>query len=821
METLRKDLRYAFRMLVKTPGFTLIAVLALGLGIGANTAIFSVFDGMLWRPLPAKHPEELVVVAAKTNGLDFPAGLSYPDFLDYRELKQAFADVSVMTPSPVNLGVDGRAERAWTEFVSGNFFSLLQIDPVRGRFFAPDEGWVKGKDLLMVLSYKFWQSRFGGDTSAVGKTVLVNNRAFTIIGVAPKDFHGTYFFIDPDFYLPVTTIPVMVNDSGKFLEDRGTGEFRVLARLQAGVSPEQAKAAAAPLDARLAQDYPDSHKGFALQVYPELKARPEPGLVAEFMPKLVAIFMSLVGLVLLIACANVANLILTRANGRRKEIATRTALGASPWRVTRQLLTESVMLSLTGGIAGVLIARWAAMGLMSIHVPTDVPLRLFDIRMDYRMFAFCFAVALVTGIAAGIIPALRTSRADLADTLKEGGRSGSSAGSHNRVRNALVVAQVAVSLLLLAGAGFFIRSFENSAHADMGFRVDHTLMLSMDLRLQNYNEQRGQQFYEQLRDRVKARPGVREAAFTANIPMGYDASAENIFPEGQGLSNKSQAETVFGNYVQPEYFRTLGVPVSKGREFTRLDRADSPRVAIVNEAFAKKFWPGQEAIGKTFQVERDGPKVQIVGITPTGKYLFLYESPTPFLYLPLAQKYSTRATLLVYSDGDPHRLIEAVREEVRGLDPTLPLYDVGTMDDHVRYGKPLLPARLGAMLVGAFGLLGLILASVGVYGVISYSVSQRTQELGIRTALGARPLNVISMVLKQGMSLSLIGLGIGVTLAFLMLRALRSVLYGVGSTDLPTLAAVSSLLLFVAFVASYIPALRATRVDPVIALRHE
>jgi predicted permease len=821
METLAKDLRHAFRMLVKSPGFTLIAVLALALGIGANTAIFSVFDGMLWRALPAKNPEQLVVLASKTTGIDFPVNLSYPDFLDYRELKQVFADVCIMTPSPVNLGVDGRSERAWTEFVSGNFFSLLGVDPARGRFFAPDEGWLKGKDPLLVLSYKFWQSRFGGEPGAVGKTVMINNRIFTIIGVAPENFHGTYFFIDPDFYLPATMIPLMVNDSGKFLEDRTSAEFRTLARLRPGVTPEQAKAAAAPTDARLAQDYPDSHKGFTLEVYPELKARPEPGLIAEFMPKLVAVFMSLVGLVLLIACANVANLILARANGRRKEIATRTALGASPWRVTQQLLTETVLLSLTGGIAGLLLARWAALGLMSIHVPSDIPLRLFDMRMDYRMFAFCFAVALLTGVAAGIIPALRTSRADLADTLKEGGRSGSSAGSHNRVRNALVVAQVAVSLLLLAGAGFFIRSFQNSANSDMGFRVDHTLMVSMDLRLQGYTEQRGQQFYEQLRDRVKARSGVRDVAFAANIPMGYDTGAENIFPEGQVASSKFQTELVFANYVQPEYSRTLGVAVIEGREFSKLDNATGPRVAIVNQSFANKFWPGQDPIGKTFQTERDGPKIQIVGLTRTGKYLFLYESPQAYVYFPLAQKYSSHATLLVHTDGDPHRLLEPVREEVRQLDSTLPLYDIGTMDEHVRYGKPLLPARLGAMLVGAFGLLGLILASVGVYGVISYSVSQRTQELGIRAALGARPGNVIYMVLRQGMSLSLIGMAIGVTIAFLMLRAMRSVLYGVGTTDLPTLAAVSLLLLMVAFIASYIPALRATKVDPVIALRHE
>jgi predicted permease len=820
METLGKDLRYAFRMLLKSPGFTLIAVLALALGIGANTAIFTVFDGMLWRPLPAKNPSELVVLATKTSGFDWPNNLSYPDFLEYRALKQVFADVSAEAPSPVNLGVDGRGERAWTEFVSGNFFSLLGLEAARGRTFAPDEGWVKGRDPLMVLSYKFWQHRFAGDPSVVGRTVQVNNRAFTIIGVAPEKFHGTYYFIDPDFYLPITMIPLMVNDSSGVLENRYDANFRILARLQPGVTAERAKAAAAPTDLRLAQQYPDTHKAFSLFVYPELKARPEPG-VGEFMSKVVVVFMSLVGLVLLIACANVANLILARANGRRKEIATRAALGASPWRMIRQLLTESVLLSLVGGVAGLLLAYWAALGLMSMHVPTDIPLRLFDLRMDYRIFAFCFVIALLTGVAAGIIPALRTSRTDIAETLKEGGRSGGASASHNRLRSTLVIAQVAVSLLLLAGAGFFIHSFQNSAHADMGFRMDHTLMVSVDLRLQNYTEQRGQQFYEQLRDRVKNRDGVRNAAVTSFIPMGYDNAAVSVFTQGQISADKSQVESVLSNSVQPEYFRTLGVPVIQGREFNALDNAAAPRVAIVNEAFAKKIWPGQDAVGKTFQTERYGPTVQVVGLTRTGKYLFLYEQPVTYVYFPMAQRYQSSATLLVYSDGDPLRLVEPVRAEVRQLDSTLPLYNVTTMEAHVRFGKPLLPARLGAMLVGAFGLLGLALASVGVYGVISYSVSQRTQELGIRAALGARPRDVIGMVLRQGLSLTLAGMGIGLVLAFLLLRGLRSVLYGVGSTDTPTLAVVSVLLLLVAFVASCIPAFRATKIDPIAALRHE
>ena len=820
METLVKDLRYAFRMLVKSPGFTLIAVLTLALGIGANTAIFSIFDGMLWRPLPAKDPNELVVLAAKTSGFDLPNNLSYPDFLDYRGLKQVFADVSAEVPSPVNLGIDGRAERAWTEFVSGNFFSVLGIEAVRGRTFAPDEGWVKGKDPLMVLSYKFWQQRFDADPGVVGKTVHVNNRAFTIIGVAPEKFHGTYYFIDPDFYLPAAMLPLMALDSGGILEDRGDPDFRILARLQPGVSPEQAKAAAGPTDLRLAQQYPNSHKAFSLYVYPELKARPEPGL-GEFMSKVVVVFMALVGLVLLIACANVANLILCRASARRKEIATRAALGASPWRVIRQLLTESILLSVAGGVAGLLLARWAAFGLMSIHVPTDIPLRLFDLRMDYRIFGFSFLVALLTGVFAGIIPAVRTSRTDLAETLKEGGRAGGGAASHNRLRGILVVAQVAVSLVLLAGAGFFVRSLQNSAHMNMGFRADHLLMTSMDLRLQGYTEQRGQQFYEQLRERVKARPGVRDAAVSAFIPMGYNNAGVSIFLPDQAGANKSQVETALSNSVQSGYFRTVGVPVIQGREFNSGDTASSPRVAIINEAMAKKIWPGQDPIGKTFQIERGGPAIQVVGTTGTGKYVFLYESPSAYVYFPMSQSYRSSATLMVYSESDPLQLVGPIREEVRALDATLPLYNVTTMEAHVRDGKPLLPARLGAMLVGAFGLLGLLLASVGVYGVISYSVSQRTQELGIRAALGARPGNVIAMVLRQGMSLSLIGMGIGLILAFLLQRGMRSVLYGVGSTDIPTLAMVSAMLLLVAFIASYIPALRATRVNPVIALRHE
>jgi len=821
MEDFLKDLRYALRMLLKSPGFTLIAVLALGLGIGANTAIFSVFNGMLWRPLPVKDPQQLVVVVSKSRNVEFPLNLSYPDFQDYRQLKAVFSDLIAYTSNSVNLGVAGNPERAWAELVSGNYFSMLGLEAVRGRTFAPDEGWVPGKDPIMVLSYKFWQRRFGGDPSVIGQTVQVNQRAFTIIGVAPESYHGAYYFLEPDFYIPLTTLGLLDPTQSDDLNKRSAAFLRVLGRLQPGVTPLQAMAAAEPLDHRLEQEFPDFHKGLSLLVVPELKARPEPGLVAGFMSTTALIFMLLVGLVLLIACANVANLILARANARRKEFATRTALGASRGRMIRQLLTESVLLSAFGGILGLLIARWAALALMSIHLPTDIPIRLFDLQMDWRIFAFTFLAAIFTGLIAGLVPAFQSSRADIADTLKAGGRSGGASAGHYVFRNGLVVSQVAVSLLLLACAGFFIRSLENSSHVDMGFRVDHTLMMSVDLGLQRYTEDRGQQFYKQLAERVRSLPGVRDATFAAYIPMGYDNSLVNIFPEGQAIDDKTKTETAWDDEVQPSYFRTLGTPVIEGREFTEADSATSQKVAIIDEAFAKKIWPGQDPIGKNFRIKKDGPPIQVVGLTRTGKYLFLYETPQPYVYFPMAQRYESAATLFVHTEGGPEQILPAVRDQIRQLDAGLPVYSVNTMAAHVEYGKPLLPARLGAMLVGAFGLLGLVLASVGVYGVVSYSVSQRTQEIGIRTALGAQRSHVLGMVLKQGMSMALVGIGIGIVLSFLLFRGLASMLYGVKSTDLVTLSAVSAMLLAVAFVASYVPALRATRVDPVVALREQ
>ena len=819
LETLIKDFRFSFRMLVKSPAFTLIAVLALGFGIGANTAIFSVFNGMLWRPLPVKDPQQLVSVTQNKPGQAFPYPLSYPDFLDYRDLKTSFSDLAAFVPSPINFDAGDRPERAWTGFVSGNYFAMLEVEAIRGRTFSKEEGWVPGKDPLMVLGYKFWQHRFGGDPRVVGQTVQVNQHVFTIIGILPQNFHGTYYFIDPDFYIPLTMSPTLVPSNSEILQDRDGPNFRVIGRLQPGVTADQAQAAAEPIDRRLADLYSGSHKGVSLRVEPELRTRAAPGL-GSFMSKLSAVFMALVGLVLLIACANVANLILARANGRRREIATRIALGATRWRMIRQLLTESTLLALLGGLAGILLARWVAAGLLSIRLPTDIPIRLFDLEMDWRIFAYSFVAAMLTGLIAGIIPALQTSRTDLAQTLKEGGRAGGGAGRH-RLRNILVVAQVSVSLLLLACAGFFTRSFQNSARVDMGFRVENVLLLSMDVGLQGYSEQRGQQFYQQIADGVKALPGVRSAAISSSIPMGYRNSIINVYlPEHAG-SGKSQVESSLSNSVQPGYFGAAGVPVIQGREFTVADTATSPQVAIVNEAFAKKIWPGQDPIGKTFQREKNGPVIQVVGVTRTGKYLFLYEPPQLCVYFPLVQNYNSTATLFVYTDGDPLRLVDPIRDEVRRLDSALPLFDITSMSGHVHNGLPLLPARFAAILVGAFGTLGLALAAIGVYGVVSYSVSQRSQEIGLRSALGAQRSDVLKLVLRQGFGLALVGVSIGLALSIALARAIRTVLYGVNSVDYLTLALVSAMLFSVAFVASYVPAVRATRVDPMVSLRHE
>jgi predicted permease len=817
MQTLVHDLRYGARMLLKEPGFTLIAVVTLALGIGANTAIFSVVNAYLFKPLPVKEPDRLVVLASKDQRSESPHGTSYLNYTDIRNQRDVFTDVIAYVPDIVSLNVDGEAERIMIELVSSNYFVMLGVEAAHGRTFAPDEGQTIGSSPVIVLSYGYWQRRFGGDLSAIGKTVKVNSQPFTIIGVAPESFPGTEPILTVNAYAPLTMKAQLHQNQQETFTQRGLESFRVMGRLAPGVSVMQAGAAMEMLASNIAREYPDVFKELSFLVVPETKARPSIS-APTFVPKIAAILMTLVGLILLIACANVANLMLSRAAIRKKEMAIRSAIGASRFRLVRLLLSESVLLGLLGGITGVAIALWATDLLSSVRMATDNPVR-FEARPDWRVLLFSLIAALATGVLTGLVPAFRTSRLDLNSSLKEGGRdSASGAGSH-RLRNVLVVSQVAASLLLLVCAGLFLRGLQAAQQIDLGFRRDNILMFSVDTELQSYDRKRGQEFYRQLLDRLSELPQVRSAGLgTHKSLVGWVPTTEVFLPERGG--SKEDSVNVLTNRVSADYFKTLNIPLFEGRAFTVRDDEAAPRVAVINETMARAYWPGQQPIGRHLRLERGGLPVEIVGVVANSKYGSVDEKPRPCLYLPFAQNYQSASILYLHTEGDPAAITAAARRVVSALDQDMPVYDLKTMSAHLS-GITLLFVRIGAALVGVFGLLGLLLAVVGLYGVISHSVSQRTREIGIRIALGAQAGDVLRMVLKQGLILTLVGVAAGLAAAFAVTRLMSSLLYGVSATDPLTFILISLLLTGVALLACYLPARRATKVDPMIALRTE
>jgi putative ABC transport system permease protein len=818
MQTLVQDLRFGARMLLKKPGFTLIAVIMLALGIGANTAIFSVVNAYLFKPLPVRDPDRLVVLASKDQRSESPHGTSYLNYEDIRNQRDVFTDVIAYTPDIVSLNVDGEAERSMIELVSGNYFAMLGVEATHGRTFAPDEGQTIGSSPVMVLSYGYWERRFGGDVSAIGKTVKVNNQPFTIIGVAPESFPGTEPILTVNAYAPLMMKAQLHQNQQDTFTQRGLESFRVMGRLAPGVSVMQAGAPMETLARNIARQYPDVFKELSFLVVPETKARPWIGASA-FIPRMAAILMMLVGLILLIACANVSNLILSRAAMRKKEMAIRSALGASRFRLIRLLLSESVLLGLLSGVAGVVIALWATNLLSSVRMATDNPVR-FEARPDWRVFLFLLVAALATGVIAGLVPAFRSSRLNLSSALKEGWRDRASGAGSHRLRNVLVVSQVAASLLLLVCAGLFMRSLQEAQQIDLGFRRDGVLMFSVDTELQSYDRQRGQRFYRQLLDRLNELPQVRSAGLGTHKPLvGWVPTTEVFLPE-RGESAKEDSVNVLANRVSADYFETLNIPVLEGRAFTVRDDEAAPRVAVINETMARAYWPRQNTIGRQLRLNRGGPPVEIVGVVKNSKYGSIGEEPRPCLYLPFAQNYQSASILFLHTKGDPAAVTAAARQVVSALDQDMPVYDLKTMNTHLS-GITLLFVRVGAALVGVFGLLGLLLAVVGLYGVISHSVSQRTHEIGIRIALGAHTGVVLRMVLKQGMILTLVGVAAGLAAAFAVTRLMRSLLYGVSTTDPLTFILISLLLASVALLACYLPARRATKVDPMMALRAE
>jgi predicted permease len=810
METIWQDLRFGYRQLRKSPGFTCVALLSLALGIGANAMIFSLISAILLRPLPIAHPEQVFSVhQIKQRNLSALQSMSYLNYKDVRDRNEVLSGLAVYRFAPMSVSHNGSNERMWGYLVSGNYFEVLGVEAFLGRTFTPEED--RGVDAhpVVVVSYGCWQRRFGADPNVVGNSIFVNGHSFTLIGVTKPEFSGTESLFKPEFWVPSKMQPwIELNFNG--LDSRTDGQWFAFGRLKSGVNAGQAQAQLNGVAEQLAKEHPEEDEGMGFLLTP-------PGLVVPSLRNAMIAFsgalLLTVALVLLIACTNLASLLLARAASRKKEIAVRLAIGASRIRLARQLLTESVLLSLTGGVLGLGLG-FILLRLVLASIPaTDIGITL-DLRMDWRVVCFVAALALLTGIGFGLIPALQASRPDLVSSLQE-----NAAGSlrRARVRNVLVTMQVALSLVLLITAGLTVRSLQHAELLGPGFNPDHALMMAVDLGLQGYDESKGQKFYEQMAEHVRMLPGVQSAAWASSLPLSLDIDTNDVYPEGQPRPSAGDIIEAITKSVGPDYFAVVGTPLVAGREFAENDKDGSPRVAVINETFAARFWPGQNAVGKRFYAGGD-KLVEVVGVARNGKYQSYGEDPKLAVFFPLAQRYATSAALVVRTIGDPKSAIATMRNAIHTLDSNLPVFEVKTLQEHL--ALPLFPLHAAAAAVGSFGVVALILAAIGIYGVMAYSVSQRTQEIGIRMALGARTMDVWAMVLRHGIGITAAGMVLGLLCAFALARVVTNLLYGVSATDPVTFILISILLAIVALIACVIPARRATRVDPVIAIKN-
>lgn len=818
MESIWKDFRLSLRTIKKNPGFALLAILALALGIGANTAIFSVVYSLMFRPLPgATNAKELVSIVL-TEG-DYPYAPSYPVYQDYASLTDVFAGATgwKITNGQLRIGNE-IPERIMPTLVAGNFFDVLGVKMFRGRGFNDTEARQKGAGNVLVLGYKFWQQHFHGNPDVVGSIVRINGNAFTIIGIASSEFRGTDSLMEQPMYVPITGADYIYPDFSQMLEKRGSGEFNFIGRLQHNVDLETAQTAVNVVAARLAKEYPDVHEGQRALVYPEPRTRMEPA-AAIFMPPIAIIFMTLVGLVLLAACSNVAGLLYARASSRQKELAIRMSLGAGRLRILRQLLTESLVLSLLGAAAGVFLARWVTALISGIHVATDLPLD-FQLVIDNTVIAYSLLLAVASGILAGVVPGFRISRTNLVSNLKEGGQRSAGGSIRQRFRDGLVVAQVAVSLVLLICAGLFFQSTIHAAHQDIGIQIKGRLVMAMDTELLNYDEARSRTFYRRLLERVHNLPGVQNVALGRYLPIGFYNGRYKVLIEGQPQQKNSEKYAVF-NVVSPGYFETIGMPVPQGRRFNEGDTQDSKRVAIINQAMAEKYWPHQNPLGMRFRYDNEeNDALEVVGIVKTAKYMMPAEKPMPAFYLPFEQYYRSDTVLHIQTQGDPQQMIAAVRTEVQSLDPDMPVWGARTLEEHIRYGK-MRVYDIGSWLVGGFGFIALMLSAIGLYGVMAFLVTLQKHEIGVRMALGASQRKVLRSVLVSGLKKTLLGLLLGAPLALLAGRSIQYLLIGVSPGDPLTIAASSVFLVAVTLVSAAGPAWRAAKVDPIIVLRSE
>jgi putative ABC transport system permease protein len=819
-----RDLRYAVRFLWAHKSFSAAAVITLAIGLGANTALYGLLSTAL-RPLPLPDADRLVAIAAETRDDDtggFQYSFSIDAMTDLQARADAFSAIVGIMPRIGGLSTGGRAAQFWFAAVSDNYFSGLGVTPEAGTLFAGPSG----SPVHVVLGHTFWMQTFGGDPSVIGRTVRVDGAPAVVSGVVAKSFRGTLMGVELDGYVALDDYGLLSPDARRWLyHNRKARSLQLFARLRPGVSVAEAQASIDVVMRGLEAEHADSERGIGARVIPEPLARPLPmRAVSDAIPLVQFFGLAVAGLVLLLACMNVANLLLVRASARQREMAVRAALGASRGRLVRQMVTEGLLLSGIGGAAGYGVGQWFAAAYLSrIDLGADIPLR-FDVSFDLDVFLFSFGAALATGVAIGLWPAWRASRADARAALHDGGKGQSDGADRQRLRRLLVIGQISGALALLVVAGLFVRTLSSAQRIDLGFDADRLISVRVDPRQIDYDEDRTNDLYDELQRRVAAWPDVESVAVAFSTPMSYLIGGGSIFIEGQPLPASGQPPASFINHVGRNYFRTMGIPIVRGRAFVEDDErqhATTRRLAIVNETMAARYWPGQDPIGKRFQAyNQSEPMLEVVGVARDSKYVLVFEAPRPYVYLPIVRDMSLR-TLIVRAAGDPAPLAPRLEQEIRTLAPDLPMADLRTMEQSLAGMFGYLIFRVGAIQAGGMGLLGLALAIVGVYGVVSFGASLRTREIGIRTALGAQPRDVLRLIVGQGLQLVAIGILIGLACAVALSRVLSRFLPLVNAADWPAFAAIAIGLTALALAACYIPARRATRVPVMTALRHE
>jgi putative ABC transport system permease protein len=813
MGTLWQDIRYGLRMLVKSPSVSIVATIALALGIGANTAIFSVVNAVLLRPLPFPNSDALMSVFETDSVRGGVRGsYSYPNFFDLRDQNHVFEHIAAYHDNDFTLTGQGQPVMLHGAMASADLFSVLGVNPMLGRVPTAAEDKLTESGRVVVLSERLFASRFNSDPNLINKTITLNGHSFTIIGVMPKSFE---FPIQNDPLDLWTTIADDAAGKEPITTQRGAHFLRLIGRLRAGVTQSQAQADVETIGARLSQQYPDTNTNKGIRIEPTLKA-----LVGDVRPALL-ILLGAVACVLLIACANVANLLLARAMTRHKEMALRSALGASRLRVIRQLLTESVLLSFAGGVLGLVLAIWWSDLLIALG-KKDIP-RAIQVGLDWRVLGFTLGVTVLTGFVFGLVPALHLSKTDLTESLKEG-RGAGGAARKNRLRGVLVIAELAIAVVLLVGAGLLIQSFWRLQHVNSGLQTQNVLTFNVSLPEVRYSSEKQARFYRDLANRVRSLPGVQSASAALPLPLSGDRFVISFQIDGRPVAPKDEPSADLF-MTEPDYFRTMGIPVLKGRDFNERDDHNSAPVVIVSDTFARQFFPGENPIGKRIEPgistwdNEDSTMREIIGVVADIHNRALNTDPKPVYYLPQSQVPFNELTMVVKTSGDPHALIISMTREVEAMDSELPVFSVKTMDEYV--SSSVAAPRFNTTLLSIFAGVALVLTIIGLYGVMSYSVAQRTNEIGIRMALGAQARDVLGLIVKDGVKIVGVGLLLGVGGALALTRLMETLLFGVTTRDPLTFVAIAGLLSLVAMLACYIPAWRATRVDPLEALRCE